>query len=555
MAARRNDNLSGTRCSSMNLTFKIIYAAHANGTHHKLALDALRHLQCERADAWRAVFLKNAEQYLIGSKLPDKEFKDFKNHVLHVRDDYWGGAPEKAESWYNLCVRALREEKFEEAVWSAGILSHYYTDPIHPFHTAQSEAESNIHRAVEWSISKSYEDLRKRGLRQPITAIDIGYRGPWVKDMVIAGAEHSNTEYETLIAHYNFDVGVVDPPAGLDEVAKDLVGRLLVYASFGFAAILDRAISEANVAPPEVSLTADAVLAGLKIPVRWVTRKLADAEDARQVQRMYDELQKTGTVKENLPEDDRVIRDLHASEVLAGRRTALQQGRKRRRGSSPLPHGDIPRVATNSVHAQPEPQTASSTAEPAAMPSSTTSVPVVATQHAEKPILEHEPLPTSEVIFPAEPEDTEPAGRDSKFYLAIDDDLEAAPSIGPKTASRLEAIGLYKVRDLLDADPETVAELVGVRHITKQVILDWQDQAKLVMSVSRLRGTHAQLLVGSGFRTVEAVAGADPSDLTSEILRYAQTREGQRILRDGNSPQIEKVNEWVQAAADQNEAA
>ncbi|MEM9355937.1 MAG: DUF4332 domain-containing protein [Pseudomonadota bacterium] len=527
----------------MNLTFKIIYAAHANGTHHKLALDALRHLQCERADEWRAVFLKNAEQYMIGSKLPDKEFKDFKNHVLHVRDDYWGGAPEKAESWYNLFVRALREEKFEEAVWSAGILSHYYTDPIHPFHTAQSEAESNIHRAVEWSISKSYEDLRKRGLRQPITVIDIGYHGPWVKDMVIAGAEHSNTDYETLIAHYNFDVGVVDPPAGLDEVAKDLVGRLLVYASFGFAAILDRAISEANVAPPEVSLSADTVLAGLKIPIRWVTRKMADAEDARQVQRMYDELQQTGTVNENLPEDDRVIRDLHASEVLAGRRDALQQGRNRRRGASPLPHRDMPRVAAKSERVEAQPQAVS------------TSVPSIAAHVPQEPTREQEPLPISEVASPLEPEMTESEGRESRFYLAIDDDLEAAPSIGPKTATRLEAIGLYKVRDLLDADPETVAELVAVRHITRQVVIDWQDQARLVMSVSRLRGTHAQLLVGSGFRTVEAVAGADPSDLTSAILQFAQTRDGQRILRDGNSPQIDKVNEWVQAAAEQRQAA
>ena len=73
----------------MNLLFKIIYAAHANGTHHKLALDALRHLQCERADQWRAVFLKHAEQYLIGSKLPDKEFKDFAIKDQGVSSTYY----------------------------------------------------------------------------------------------------------------------------------------------------------------------------------------------------------------------------------------------------------------------------------------------------------------------------------------------------------------------------------------------------------------------------------------------------------------------------------
>ncbi len=28
----------------------------------------------------------------------------FKNHVLHVRDNFWGGAPEKVESWYRVLV-------------------------------------------------------------------------------------------------------------------------------------------------------------------------------------------------------------------------------------------------------------------------------------------------------------------------------------------------------------------------------------------------------------------------------------------------------------------
>lgn len=540
----------------MNLLFKIIYAAHANGTHHKLALDALRHLQCERADEWRAVFLKNAEQYLIGSKLPDKEFKDFKNHVLHVRDDYWGGAPEKAESWYNLCVRALREQKFEEAVWSAGILSHYYTDPIHPFHTAQSEAESNIHRAVEWSISKSYADLRKRGLRQPITPIDIGYRGPWLKDMVIAGAEHSNTDYETLIAHYNFDLGVVDPPAGLDHVAKDLIGRLLVYASFGFAAILDRAISEADVVPPKVSLTADTVLAGLSIPIRWVTRKMADAEDARQVQRMYDELQQTGTVDQTLAEDDRAIRDLHAAEILTGRQNALQEGRRKRREASPLPQGDLPRVAARTVDlvAGGRPKDAAQKPEPTsqiAIPS-VPQIPKERKAEGEDAVSKS----VSKTIEPARSQtQSQTEHRENKFYLTIDDDIEAAPSIGPKTAARLEEIGITTVRDLLEADASSVAELLDVRHVSEQTVLDWQDQAKLVMSVSRLRGTHAQLLVGAGYRHAVDVGAADPADLTSAILRFAQTRDGQRILRDGNSPQIEKVNEWVQAASDNQRAA
>ena len=62
--------------------------------------------------------------------------------------------------------------------------------------------------------------------------------------MVIAGAERSSTDYETLIDHCKIELGVVDFPASLNEVAKDPVCRLLVNASFGFAPILDCAISE-----------------------------------------------------------------------------------------------------------------------------------------------------------------------------------------------------------------------------------------------------------------------------------------------------------------------
>ena len=41
-------------------------------------------------------------------------------------------------------VKALERKDWKIAVYDAGILSHYYTDPIHPFHTGQSEEEANI---------------------------------------------------------------------------------------------------------------------------------------------------------------------------------------------------------------------------------------------------------------------------------------------------------------------------------------------------------------------------------------------------------------------------
>ncbi len=134
--------------------------------------------------------------------------------------------------------------------------------------------------------------------------------------MTCDGAEFSHRYYEKLIAHYNFNIGAVRPEEGLDDVGRGIVAELLMYAADGFGHILDRAIAEAGIAAPDVSLTLESVIATLNIPAKWIEKKLTNAEDRRIVQAMYDELQATGKVEHSLPEDDRVIRDLHKREVL-----------------------------------------------------------------------------------------------------------------------------------------------------------------------------------------------------------------------------------------------
>lgn len=76
----------------MSLLFKVVFASHARGTHHKLVLDSLRQLRGPDVTHWEELLLSEYAALLEGAKAPDDEFRDFKNHVLHVRENFWGGA-------------------------------------------------------------------------------------------------------------------------------------------------------------------------------------------------------------------------------------------------------------------------------------------------------------------------------------------------------------------------------------------------------------------------------------------------------------------------------
>ncbi len=623
----------------MSLLFRIVYAAHANGTHHKLALDGLRSMTGTQAAEWTRLFLKHADRFMVGSKAPDDTFKDFKNHVLHVGDSYWGGAPEATVEWYGRTVAALREQRWPDAVYAAGVTSHYYCDPIMPFHTGQTDAENAIHRATEWSINRSYNDLRRLGEARS-AALEVPKRdgADWLKAMVCDGAEASHRSYERLIAHYDIHRGVTDPPSGLDGIARGFVAELLIYAATGFGRILDRAFDEAQVAPPPVSLTLDTIVAAIKIPAKALAKRLSNAEDRAIVEAMYDELKTTGRVEKTLPEDDRMVRDLHAKEVLAPQIAIRAAARATRLKSTPAqsaPSTAAPKEAaaaaaeiakrtqaalagtipvkpniTPAAPPRPQPQAASNDAA-AAKPAST---PMLAPQirataavlppvAAQAPRAEPQPVappagavaaPTKPAAMPASPAAVTPpkpevapavvaaaqglvsrlastatpapakpvtaastsvpsiaattAERVPRAYLAASDQLEAAPSIGPKMAERFAGLGVKTVADFLAANPPALAARLADRRIDAAMIEQWQAQARMVMTVAGLRGTNAQLLTGAGYNTAAAVAAADPDKLAAAVIAYAAGAEGQRLLRDSPPPEPDKIKGWVAMA-------
>ncbi len=154
--------------------------------------------------------------------------------------------------------------------------------------------------------------------------------------------------------------------------------------------------------------------------------------------------------------------------------------------------------------------------------------------------------PPSSKPKPAQPSKPKTA---RKFYLSLDSDVEDGPSIGPKTAEKLAAVGIRSVADLLNADSASVAEELDVSHIRAAQIVDWQHQARLVCRIPNLRGTGAQLLVACGFTKAEQIAGADPEPFVRKIAAFCRSKPGERILRGSKPPAAERIAGWINNAA------
>ncbi len=137
------------------------------------------------------------------------------------------------------------------------------------------------------------------------------------------------------------------------------------------------------------------------------------------------------------------------------------------------------------------------------------------------------------------------ANRKLKFFLDLTDHVEAAPSIGPKTAERFEKIGIVTVTDFLKQTAESMATKIKYKRISADLIRQWQHQARLVCRVPNLRGHDAQLLVACGITEPEELATMQPKNLFNIIGPFSETKEGLKIIRNGKKPDLAEVSQWI----------
>jgi len=587
----------------MSVFFELVLNTVCRSNHHRLAVEALGQLQGADAERWRDLFLQQHEALLEGAKAPDTVFKDFKNHVLHTKDGYWGGAPEAAEEWRKRMVRALKDRDWKYGAYCAGVMSHYVVDPIQPFHTGQTEEEGVIHAAVEWSLSKTYPEMRKILLADlgGWPEVKLADDSEWLKKAVRSGADRSNPHYDLLIQHYNFELGRKKPEQGVDQEIKDKVAALIGYAVVLLARVFERCFAEAAVQPPRVNLVVDTLLVSLNVPVAMVAKAIENEQDRAQVTAMYQEFRKTGKVRQTLRDDDKEVRALYAVEVLKAPLSSLDCKWPAETG---LGHGSgAPARKPGKAPKEKKPSAAQVAAEKRAMKRMERDEAKVAKERAKadaiaakeqakqnaitakekaranvmaakekaradeaaaKDKAKSDAMKAAALAKAAQNEaqrseskpaaekaaapQLEPAGNSKRIRLRAEDSVVDAPSIGRKTADRLQAVSVRTVKDLLALDPEDAARRIKAGHINAKVIRDWQAQARFACSIPDMTSINAQLLTACGITDMAALANADAPKLQAEMVKYSRTEDGNRVLRGSKAPEITAIAGWVNAA-------
>lgn len=487
----------------------ILRSAHCRTTHHYFALDALPLVQTDAGMRLTKLLLKHYNRYLMGAIDPDVRFRDYQNHVIHVTDGYWGGAPRVAHKWYDRMQRYLREQRYSDAAHAAGVVSHYFTDPLQPLHTKQCDRERVLHRPIEWTVSQNYKTLFQAWKQNDLRIVFELSDGPgWLGEAILHSARFSHRRYNQLLDEYDLIRGIDDPRQGFPATLHQSFAELIGLAVTGWARVIERAARDAeanrNEILPEVSLTSAMISSVALSPLRLWSQHAHNRNEREAIELLVDEFTQTGKLRKHLPAEVDIV---HRVVQINKNERKWKLERQKRLASK----ATIVKVEDSGVDTE------------------------------------------SAVILPFAPRGQQSAERVNQGFagsLSLDDELIQALSIGAKTSERLAEIGIHNIREFLKPSPRDIAYQLRTYWITSETVSQWQSQAKLMCEVGGLKGRDAQLLAGAGYDDALRIATCDPETLHREVSLFATTSDRRHYLRGGSPPKLGDVKNWIENACE-----
>ncbi|MEM6688342.1 MAG: hypothetical protein AAF664_02875 [Planctomycetota bacterium] len=296
----------------LSLNLWLIRKSRCPHVHGRFAVDALPMVKTRGGQALAAILVRHYQEYLRGTRDPDVRFRDFHNHVIHVSGDDWGGATRTAKQWFDRAVGYLRKSQFAEAAHAAGVLCHYFTDPMTPLHTDHDDQEKCLHRPIEWSIRCGYDEIKRLWDEDHLRVVfDMSDRSDWLGEAMRGAARHSHRYYQPILDTYDSRIAVSDPAAALSYVAKHSLAEVFGLAITGWARVLERMAARTEKRrreplPHPTSLGSSLNVAG-GLPMGLLHSFRSRFRGHSGVRELLDEYHENGVVKHNLPTEVDIV--------------------------------------------------------------------------------------------------------------------------------------------------------------------------------------------------------------------------------------------------------
>ena len=474
-----------------------LHRVHCSSTHHYFALDALPLVQTPAGKRLVRVLLRHHRRYLLGATDPDIRFRDYQNHVIHVKNGYWGGAPRMAHKWYDRMQRYLRNNRFSDAAHAAGVLSHYFTDPFQPLHTQYSELEKVLHRPIEQSIYRGYSEIYQLWRSSRMTVIfQLSNRVSWLGESMLHGSQYANRKFGSLLDQYDLMSAIEDPRTGLCSEAKNSLAELFGLAITGWARVLERAAQEAECdrkkKVPFHLVLPSMLTSTCRAPFGLMQQYLDSRRQHKEILSMIDEYTTEGKLVHKIPAEIDIVHrvaDIYQSEK-EWRPTKLNCDTK---------------------------------------------VAVDWTDHA------------CQSDRKSRVEDADSPQQIAE--LSAIDSVFAAPFICPDAAQRMVEVGVKRLGDFLHDSPCELAERMKLDGITTQILTHWQSQVALMVKVKGLGEHAAMLLVAAGYTSAESIAVAQRKSI-HRAVRKAVADQGVEVFQHKGLdtqwyPRSSEINSWI----------
>ncbi|OUW84261.1 MAG: hypothetical protein CBD74_04570 [Saprospirales bacterium TMED214] len=474
---------------------------HCSSTHHYFALDALPLVQTPAGKRLVRVLLRHHRRYLLGATDPDVRFRDYQNHVIHVKNGYWGGAPRMAHKWYDRMQRYLRTNRFSDAAHAAGVLSHYFTDPFQPLHTQHSELEKLLHRPIEQSIYRGYSEIYQLWCGSQMKVIfQLSNRVSWLGESLLHGSQYANRKFGSLLDQFDLISAVEDPRTGLCLDAKNSLAEIFGLAITGWARVLERAAQEAecdreNKVP--FHLVSPSILTSTcRAPLGLMQQYLDSRRQQKEILSMIEEYVTVGKLVHKIPAEIDIVH----------RVADIYQSEKEWR--PPQLNCDT-KVAVNWTGRA----------------------------------CSKDWKPTGEAADSAK-RVNELSARDSVF---------AAPFIYADAAQRMVEVGVERLGDFLHGSPCELAERMKLDGVTAQILTRWQSQVALMVKVKGLGEQASMLLVAAGYASAESIAAAQRKSIHRAVRKVVADQEVELFQHEGVDaelyPRSSDINSWIALAS------